>query len=292
MHNINLIPAYVPTHINVKVDYLSQKRFVPEWHLLLCIAETVFQLWGQLRVDLLTSTCTNQCQHYYNLENPLPLRTLEWDAFNHPRTVKWVMFPPPALVSLVLPKSQAEHVTGSFRLLILVAPCLMEATWFPTVPNMLDDIPCWCAFTNNLAMYVSMDWALKGLSLLQLSLWLLRDVCCSDRGSLPLSVRQWQGQLKHLGQKLPAVLEGMGHAQEGIYCSAISAFLSLLITRWIQIILSSINILMHYFYFSIPFHVNCLIHRVSTAILIVTTKCCSLIRQNTQQGFWAFLPKQ
>ena len=33
------------------------------------------------------------------------------------------------------------------------------------------------------------------LSGLHLTLWLLRDVYCTDRGSLPQSVRQWQVQL-------------------------------------------------------------------------------------------------
>ena len=35
-----------------------------------------------------------------------------------------------------------------------------------------------------------------------LSLWLLRDVCCTDRGSLPQSVRQCWGQLNHLMMKV------------------------------------------------------------------------------------------
>ena len=34
-------------------------------------------------------------------------------------------------------------------------------------------------------------------------------MCCADRGSLPQSVRQWQGQLNCLWQKLLAMLEGM-----------------------------------------------------------------------------------
>ena len=41
---------------------------------------------------------------------------------------------------------------------------------------------------------------LKGLQYLHLTLWLLSDVCYTDRGSLPWSVRQWQGQLKCLHQ--------------------------------------------------------------------------------------------
>ena len=36
---------------------------------------------------------------------------------------------------------------------------------------------------------------------LHLIIQLLRDLCCADRGSLPRSVRQWWGQLKHLHQR-------------------------------------------------------------------------------------------
>ena len=40
-HCITHIPAYIPTHLNVEANYLSQGRLVPEWHLL-CIAQAVF----------------------------------------------------------------------------------------------------------------------------------------------------------------------------------------------------------------------------------------------------------
>ena len=40
-------------------------------------------------------------------------------------------FPYPALVSLVLSKFLAEHITGHFRLLILVTPYWMEAPGLP-----------------------------------------------------------------------------------------------------------------------------------------------------------------
>ena len=46
----------------------------------------------------------------------------------------------PALVSLVLSRFLPEHVTGQFRLLILVATCWMGASWFSTVFGMLKDI--------------------------------------------------------------------------------------------------------------------------------------------------------
>ena len=69
MHDINLIPVYLPTHLNVEADYLSWRRVVLEWHLLPSRAQATFQLLGQPEVDLLASSCSHQCQHYYTFEN-------------------------------------------------------------------------------------------------------------------------------------------------------------------------------------------------------------------------------
>ena len=72
-----------------------------------------FSLWGLPDVDLLASSCSTQCQHYYTLESPLPLGALGLNAFNHPWTFQVsYMFPSPALVPLVLSKFLAEHVKG------------------------------------------------------------------------------------------------------------------------------------------------------------------------------------
>ena len=55
-----------------------------EWHLLPLVAQAAFHLWGLPEVDLLVSSSSSQCQHYYTFESPLPLGTLELNAFNHP----------------------------------------------------------------------------------------------------------------------------------------------------------------------------------------------------------------
>ena len=86
------------------------------------------QLWGQLEVDLLASSDTHQCQHYYTLENPLLVEALGVNAFNCPLTSQVSYVFPPALVSQVLLRFLTEHITGEFRLLILVVPCWMETS--------------------------------------------------------------------------------------------------------------------------------------------------------------------
>ena len=139
-----------------------------------------------------------QCQHYYTLDTPLPLGALRMNIF-HPWMIQvGYVFPPPALVPLVLSKFLAEHVKGQLRLLILVAPCWMEAPRLPTVLKMLADTLQCCPIIKDLIMDVSVGHILKGLPYLQLTLWVLRDVCCTDRCSLAQSVSQWWGQLDHL----------------------------------------------------------------------------------------------
>ena len=85
-HGITLIPAYIPTHLNVEADYLSQDQLLLEWHLLPQVAHAAFCLWSLLKVDLLASSHSTRCQHYYTLETPLPPVALGLNAFSPPWT--------------------------------------------------------------------------------------------------------------------------------------------------------------------------------------------------------------
>ena len=137
-----LIPAYIPTLLNVEADYLLQGWLLPERHFLPQMVQVAFYLWGVPEVDLLVSSYTTLCQHYYTFETPLPVGALGLNAFNHPWTFQvGYVFPAPALLSLVLSKFLAEHVKHQLRLLILVVQCWLEAPWLPTVFNILADIP-------------------------------------------------------------------------------------------------------------------------------------------------------
>ena len=159
-HGITLLPAYIPTHLNVEADYLSWDWLLPEWHLL---PQVAFSLWGFPEVDLLASSHSMQCQHYFTLETPLPLGALGLNSFNHPWTfqVSYV-FPPPALVPLVLSNFLAEHVNGQLRHLILVTPCWIEAPWLTTILNMLADVPWQCPIIKDLIVDVAVGQVLKG----------------------------------------------------------------------------------------------------------------------------------
>ena len=54
-HGITLLPAYIPTHLNVKADYLSWDQLLLEWYLLPKVAQAAFHLWGLPEVDLVAS---------------------------------------------------------------------------------------------------------------------------------------------------------------------------------------------------------------------------------------------
>ena len=64
-YGITLIPAHIPTHLNMEADYLFQDHLLPEWHLLLQVAQAAFLLWGLPEVDLMTSSCSSQCQYCF-----------------------------------------------------------------------------------------------------------------------------------------------------------------------------------------------------------------------------------
>ena len=119
---------------------------------------------GTSKGDLLASSHSTQCKHYFTLETPLPLGALGLNAFSHPWTfqVSYV-FPSLALVPLVLCRFLAELVNGQLRYLIMVAPCWMEAPWLPTVLNMLADVPWWCPIIKDLIMDISVGLVFKGL---------------------------------------------------------------------------------------------------------------------------------
>ena len=133
-HGITVIPANMTILLSVEADFLL------EWHFLFQMAQGAFQLGDKLGMDLLASSHTNQCQHFYTLENLLPLVALGLNAFSHPWMcqVSYIFFHP-TLGALVLPSFLEEHVTGQYRALIVVACGWMEVPWLSWVLIMSED---------------------------------------------------------------------------------------------------------------------------------------------------------
>ena len=112
-------------------------------------------------------------------KNQLLLGALELNAFNHLWTYQVCYVFPPVLAFLAL--FLAKHVTGKFRLLILVAPCCMEIPWFPQFLNMFEGIPHQCPFIKNLVMHLLVDQCSRVCQSLPLTFWLLKRVCSKTR---------------------------------------------------------------------------------------------------------------
>ena len=62
-----------------------------------------------------------------------------------------------------------------FRLLILVASCSVEASWLPTVLNMLMDVSSLVPLGKRAFRHVLFDCVLNGQPLLHLTLWIFKD---------------------------------------------------------------------------------------------------------------------
>ena len=164
-----------------------------------------------MEVALLAFSSTSQCKHYYTLENPLLLGALGLTAFNHP----WIyqvsyIFLVSTSVPLVLSRFLAEHVTHQFRPLVVVAQCWFEASQLSTFLNISEYIPHQFNIVKDLIRDVLVGQVLMGLPLLQLTLWLLRDTFCANKGYLHQSHRQWWGDSITHNKGLPAILERMG----------------------------------------------------------------------------------
>ena len=118
-------------------------------------------------------------------------------------------FPPFALVPLVLSTFLAEQVICQSKCLTLVMLCLIEGPWIPSVLDIFEDGPCHCNMIKYLIRDMWVDCAVGDMWSPHLTLLLPLEVCCTDRGFLPGSVRGW-GELSIYNKGFPAMFEWMG----------------------------------------------------------------------------------
>ena len=127
----------------------------------------------------LASSHSAQCHYYFTLETPLPLGVLGLNAFSHPWNFQ---------VSYVLDGgSLASHSS-------------QHAGRHSSAVSHHKSSRCGCLSRPST----------QGSAVSALTLWLLSDVCYADKGSLPQSVRWWQGQLKHLCYRSTSSAGGSG----------------------------------------------------------------------------------
>ena len=189
-HGITLIPAYIPTPLNVEADNLSWGQMLSEWYLLPSDGSSSFLPQGSTRGGSAGILPYHSMPALFHLRNASTSGGLEVECLQLSLEASGKL----CVSSSCFGSSSSVHISGrtvkgQLRLLILVAPCWMEGPWLPTILNMLADIAQLCAIVKDLIMDVLVGSVLKGLPYLHLTLWLLRDTCCTDRGSLPPSVR-------------------------------------------------------------------------------------------------------
>ena len=181
-HCVTLIPVYISNHLSVESDV--------SLHIGWFWSDTCFLMW--LRLHFIFEVIWRRICWYPHIA--INVHTLHLGKSHTLGNLGVGCFQPSLDLlgelhvssSCISPTSSvhilAEHITSHLRFLILLAPCWMEASWLPTVLNMLVDVPYWCPIIPDLMVAVSVGWVLKGLQLLHLTLWLLRDMCCADKG--------------------------------------------------------------------------------------------------------------
>ena len=170
---------------------MSWSQLLPQWHLFPEMAQTAFHLWGLPEVDLLASSHTTQCQNYYTLETSLPLSGLEVECLQPSLDITGKL----CVSSSSISSSSSVHISGRTS--------QMSTQTFDSDGTMLDGGSlashssqivgrCFSALSNHKRSHhgcFSRLHAQEFILYLHLTLWLLRYVCCTDRASLPQSVR-------------------------------------------------------------------------------------------------------
>ena len=137
-HSLTLIPhTYLSIPIG-KLTYIPCGRLIPDSSL--NGISTLASTWGGLASILTYQSLSALLQ----FGESITTESLGVECFNHPslEVCFELCFSYSCISCLVLFRSLTEQITGQLRLLILVAPCWIEALCFPLVVNILEDIPC------------------------------------------------------------------------------------------------------------------------------------------------------
>ena len=198
-------PAHIPTHLNVKADINHWTGSFQNGIFSLQSSDSV-STQRSTRGGLLTSSHTNQCQHYYTLKNLLPLGVLGLNAFNHPWTYYELCIPSSCSSSL-----SSEQVSGGI--------CHRSIQLFYSSGTLLDSLACHSSqhFGRHSWLVSYCKKSCHGCFGRQGALGsALIEGCsyvyCADKGSLHQSVRWWWGADSSVyNESLTAMLEIMPH---------------------------------------------------------------------------------
>ena len=192
-HSITPTPAYIWTHINVEGNYILWRRLVLEWHLLPYVVQAAFQL----DVDLLASSHTKHCHHYWILKTLIPQEALRFNSFNYPANFRYVM-----LSSSCFSSGSSVHVSNR--------TCDRSGQMLNSRSTLFDGV----SLASNMMAYdlirdFLVDWVLRGLPLLHFTFG-CSGMCCAKTFLFLWLLGSGMGNLIIYNQSSPAMLERTG----------------------------------------------------------------------------------
>ena len=134
---LTLVPRYLPGHLNVLADHLSQRGQIlkTEWSLNQTVADRIFRAWGRPFVDLFALGKNTKLAIYVSPireETSWKVDSLvqNWDGLYA------YAYPPTSLIRACLNKVRTENVQ-----IVLIAPGWPNQEWFPDLLDLAIDFP-------------------------------------------------------------------------------------------------------------------------------------------------------
>ena len=209
-HGITLLPAYIPTHLNVEADFLSRDQLLPEWHLLPQVVQAAFPLWGFQR-------WTSCIFLFYSMP---PLFHFGNSTASGGLGVECLQ-PSLEFSGKLCVSSSSSGPSCSVQ--VSSRTCQQSTQTFASGGSMLDGSSLASHSSQHAGRCSSVVSHHKrsccgcfgrpgtqGSAISAFNPLLLSNVCYANKGSLPQSVRQWQGQLKRLHQGSTSSAGGSG----------------------------------------------------------------------------------
>ena len=172
--NVTPLASHIAGELNVIADLASRQRQVinTEWRL----SEDAFRwivdesLWGQPEVDLFANQLNHQLKLYFS---PCPDElAMGVDALNSQWPAQHVLYAFPPAVILERVAKKLQH-TKSAKVL-LVAPFLPNATWFPTIRRLTVQSPRPIPVAHDLLEQPHWNYHHPDPALMRLHLWMVK----------------------------------------------------------------------------------------------------------------------